>query len=81
MADKPYRPSNGTEGEMFCSEWCDRCTRDEAARRDMAWIEAGCPVRAGTFAFAIDDPDYPKEWVYGPDGQPVCTAFKESDNG
>lgn len=23
--EKPYRPSNGTEGEMFRARWCDHC--------------------------------------------------------
>lgn len=25
---KPYRPSNGTEGESFMSRWCYRCIKE-----------------------------------------------------
>jgi len=24
------------------------------------------------------DEEYPEEWQYGTDGQPICTAFRES---
>jgi hypothetical protein len=72
--DVPYRPSNGTEGEMFMSDWCFRCERDK---------DGDCDILARTLAFNVDDPRYPKEWVckWAPadDGFPLpiprCTAF------
>jgi hypothetical protein len=30
---EPYRPSNGTEGEMFQEQWCEKCEHDLAARK------------------------------------------------
>jgi hypothetical protein len=49
---KVYRPSNGTEGEMFMSRWCDRCTLDESrggkcdrVARAMAYPVAGARLR------------------------------------
>lgn len=73
-AGKPYRPSNGTEGELFYENWCADCRRDAAYRRDEG---DSCDIVACAMAFNIGDPDYPKEWVIGADGQPKCTAFEE----
>ena len=78
-APRPYRPSNGTEGEFFYDDWCARCERERAFRGgDTA---AGCPIFTATLVLAADDPDYPREWVYGlrVPGEalpwPCCTAF------
>jgi len=47
---KPYRPSNGTEGDIFMSRFCARCERDRAfqerARReakDARWPQTLSP--------------------------------------
>jgi len=73
---KRYRPSNGTEGAEFCEAWCDRCVKDVAAQRGD--FENGCYIRAATYAFEVDDPEYPSEWTYDATGQPCCTAFEEA---
>lgn len=65
-AGKPYRPCNGTEGGMFIESWCGNCERDTGQ---------DCQIVGNTFVYPVDHPDYPKEWQYGPDGQPRCTAF------
>lgn len=78
MSDhKPYRPSTGTEGVCFDIAWCDKCARDAKYRAagENADAELGCPLIANALAFQIDHPQYPKEWVYGDDGNPCCTAF------
>ena len=31
-AGRKYRPSNGTEGDMFLNAWCCHCARDKAMR-------------------------------------------------
>lgn len=76
-AGKPYRPGSGTEGMAFDDAWCDHCTRDAEFRKD--WDNAdpatGCQILADTFAYDITDPNYPKQWIYGRDGRPCCTAF------
>ena len=74
-AGKPYRPSNGVEGEIFDSVWCAHCDADHAFRQDMEKAD-GCPIIANVMAMAIDDPGYPQEWRYGPSGQPMCSAFR-----
>jgi hypothetical protein len=73
---RPYRPSNGTEGEAFMSVWCARCERDRAHREDFS--VDGCPIIVATMALPITDPAYPKEWVYGREGVAICTAFTSS---
>ena len=67
-AGKPYRPSNGTEGEMFQEQFCHRCRRDQDE-------DDPCTILTETMAFSIDDAEYPTEWVYDKDGTPCCTAF------
>lgn len=74
MAGKPYRPSNGTEGMCFMGEWCDCCARDEKFRETQDGADS-CPIAAATFVYAVDDPKYPKEWVYDAKGHPICTAW------
>lgn len=34
-----------------------------------------CAILTNTMALSIDDLGYPPEWIYGPAGQPRCTAF------
>lgn len=67
-----YRPSNGTEGEMFQERWCHDCTKDRSDNDS----EKSCEILLKSFCFDIDDPQYPNEWQYGADGQPKCTAFE-----
>ena len=75
---KPYRPSNGTEMQIFQCNWCEKCEWWPLAPAD--------PNQCGIFAMAIvhevEDPEYPKEWVVESEDNPffgVCTAFVERD--
>lgn len=72
---RPYRPSNGTEGDFFISNWCDNCKHDSE--------EAPCEVRGRTYWYSIGDPEYPVEWIVDDDGisNPRCTAFVEITSG
>lgn len=69
---EPYRPSNGTEGEMFMDRWCHQCKRDADDANP-------CELPGLAMLFDLGDPDYPKEWQYSPDGQPKCTAFERRE--
>ena len=75
---RPYRPSNGTEGCLFYDDWCSRCARDKPMSEGKNFDDCGpdevCQIVADTLAYSIDDPKYPKEWVYGAKG-PMCSAF------
>lgn len=67
---RPYRPSNGTEGDMFMAAWCERC-----AMMDHDDPEETCMIQLRALAHSIDDPEYPAEWQYTDGGVPQCTAF------
>lgn len=78
-----YQPSNGSAGDGFREEWCDRCIKERPIREDYenAVNEGlGCRILLDTMAFNIGDAQYPKEWTYAPDDVPKCTAF-ELDTG
>lgn len=68
---KLYRPSNGSEGELFRGWFCDRCKRD---------IDGDCPIYVQTLIHNTDEPEYPREWIIGEDGQPQCMAFEVIDD-
>ena len=67
-AGQPYRPSNGSEGEMFMAAFCDRCKLN-ADELD------GCNILSDSFCYDVGDPEYPKEWTHDGRGRPTCTAF------
>jgi hypothetical protein len=67
-----YRPSNGTEGECFKGAFCEKCTKDDPDN------DSFCDIIAETMAYGVDDPEYPREWVYGENG-PECTAFEKRE--
>jgi hypothetical protein len=71
--DKSYRPSNGTEGDMFQALWCEQCKRDADFKDGEG---EGCQIIAMTMCVDVDDPEYPKEWTHDSEGQPCCTAFE-----
>ena len=66
-AGKPFRPSNGTQGEIFQYDFCDRCTKDR-----------GCQIRMAAMCHKETEPEYPKEWIYNEHGQPTCTAYQNT---
>ena len=68
MTGNPYRPSNGSEGDWFESQWCSTCIHNHP--------EHGCKVWFYALMFPIDDKLYPKELVEGKDG-PICTKWSD----
>lgn len=68
-----YQPANGMEGAEFMSDLCDRCARDAAFRNGTG---DSCPIVAATMVYSVEDEAYPREWIYGPDSLPTCTAFE-----
>lgn len=60
-----YRPSNGTEGDVFQGRFCERCTKAET-----------CDIPARSMAFDVTDAEYPREWVRDKAGNGTCTAFE-----
>lgn len=70
---QPYRPSNGSEGEWFHAKLCDHCKHDAKYRRTDDGKD-GCKILVYVYAYNIDHPLYPKEWIETEDG-PTCTKF------
>lgn len=79
MGDK-YRPSNGSEGEFFKDKFCRRC-------QWFKWHNFGgmkyqtCPIELATTKYEEDSDKYPNQWTYDEDGKPICTEFREVENG
>lgn len=65
---RPYRPSNGTEGDIFMAQWCERCALAD-------YNGDGCMIQLRALAHSIGDPEYPAEWRLTNGGAPQCTAF------
>jgi len=70
-AGKPYRPSNGIEGEIFQALWCAECRHNRTPDGN------GCLIELAAWAYDLGEEGYPSEWQYGADGQPRCTAFED----
>jgi len=70
--EKSYRPSNGTEGDMFSSRWCADCVKD------IPDLGVYCDIIAQAMCLDVSDPNYPPEWTHDASGQPCCTAFDEA---
>lgn len=70
-----YRPSNGTEGDCFMSAWCANCHRFSGEYE--GFDEKECEIVLRAYAFDIDDDEYPDEWIYGENGEPICKAFED----
>lgn len=65
---RPYRPSNGTEGDVFMAQWCERCAMAD-------YDGGGCMIQLRAIAHGISEPEYPPEWNFTNGGAPQCTAF------
>lgn len=69
VCENSYRPSNGTEGMMFTSEFCDHCIHDNSEKGKY------CKLLTASLCFEPYDPGYPIEWKYDALGHPTCTAY------
>ena len=58
----PYMPSNGTDGEIFTSQWCDRCEHD---------VNEDCEILVRSLCG-----EQQNEWQYR-HSEPICTAWKK----
>ncbi len=77
LRSEPYRPCNGDEGEWFMGKWCDNCHHDAAFQGDDS--KPGCEIILGVMTNSPTDPNYPTEWVYDPNGHPICTKYRAID--
>ncbi|MTI10508.1 hypothetical protein [Curvivirga aplysinae] len=72
-AGETWRPSNGTEGDIFISNVCRDCIHNQDKSNP-------CEIIMDTMCFSIDHPDYPKAWVIGECGFPQCNNREVEDN-
>lgn len=76
MKSKPYRPSNGTEGCWFESQFCDRCAKENVSKEQFCHIHNRAILYDLTEQGGANGVEvrFPTEWVEI-DGKPQCTAF------
>jgi len=68
--DEPWRPANGTEGDLFEVQYCEQCKHNDDGY--------GCEEIFGKALFHDEDePEYPKELVGGESGWGECTKFEK----
>lgn len=71
-AGRKYRPSNGTEGDMFMREFCEQCKHDDGE-------DKLCEIIALSMSYDVEHDEYPVEWQYGKDGQPLCVKYENEE--
>jgi len=76
MEIKKYCPSNGTEGMMFMSQFCDQCEHEKFTHTQ-DHDDKQCPILSATMVNDPSDPEYPEAWTYDEAGNPTCTEFKQ----
>lgn len=76
-AGEPFSPSNGTEGMIFYDAFCDKCLHSHPDPDK----KPQCEILCYSLIFEIEDPEYPKEWIYNDAGWPVCTSWTKWDWG
>lgn len=74
---KPYQPSNGTEGMDFVETYCMNCIHCDPDSNG----KKQCQILCRTMVYNISDPQYPKEWIYNEDNEPICTSWVKWDWG
>ena len=73
-ANMPYRPSNGTEGDIFKHYFCDKCKH-----KDNHELELWCPILTNAALYEPDEVGYPREWHYDSAGYPLCEAYEPDE--
>ena len=68
---KSYKPSSGTAGDAFMTEFCYQCKKD----RFNGASGQSCQIITDTYIYDVEDDEYPKEWIQDEDGA-RCTAFE-----
>lgn len=74
-----FRPSNGTEGEIFRRYTCDHCVHDHAWHNGEPepWVDS-CPIILdGLFGeHSYPNPDGPPQWFAGGPEHYGCTEYE-----
>lgn len=75
QAGEPYQPSNGTEGMWFTENFCMNCIHCDPNPEG----EKQCDILCRSLLFKIGDKEYPTEWQYGDNDNPICTNWVKWD--
>ena len=69
---QPFRPSNGSHGDVFMGEWCEQC-------RKFGTDDNPCEVLNLMMLFGTDHESYPKEIIKDDSTASGgrCTAFAD----
>jgi hypothetical protein len=80
LAGKPYCPSSGTEGSEFEDAWCGTCNRYRIVdvANDIVDCQKGHLIAAYATA-DVNDPGFPKAWVYDAEGRPSCSDWQQTN--
>ena len=72
---KPYQPSNGTEGDYFIEKHCMNCLHCDPDPR----AKKQCVILCASLCYSVNEPEYPKEWIYDENNNPTCTKWQKWD--
>lgn len=70
-----YQPSNGSEGANFVETYCMNCIHCDPDPDG----PKQCKILCASLCYSVDEPGYPKEWIYGDNGEPTCTKWEKWD--
>jgi hypothetical protein len=56
----PYKPANGTEGDIFEANWCNKCKKNDIL----------CPILCDAYCG-----EQPVQWIYW-NNKPICIVFE-----
>lgn len=77
---KKYRPSNGSEGDGFMEKFCANCIH-EKYYHTMNDNDKMCDIISASMVYDLHEPNYPSQWTYDENDNPVCTAWSKWDWG
>lgn len=75
---KKYQPSNGSEGDWFIDSHCAQCIREKFMHTNND-NDKKCDIFSRTLVYHVTEPEYPSEWTFDENENPICTEFKKWD--
>jgi len=69
---RKYQPSNGSEGDWFTDKFCFQCQECNPNPNG----KKQCDILMRTLIHNVGDDEYPTEWIYDENDNPMCAAHK-----
>lgn len=73
---KKYQPSNGSEGSMFMSFYCENCKHEQYLNTGVE-TDKKCDILSRSMILDVKDENYPEELTFDEEDQPTCTKFSK----